>query len=673
MKTSDKTKEQLLKELQELQQEHDSLKASFNKNLILHKRTEEKLHEKELEESIKEYRNLIEISPVAMAIIKDWKTLYFNPAAIQLFGAETENELIGKHIYELIHPDFRDLAIENAKFLAEKGYVNMQEQKYLKLDGTILDVETQAKSIRFNNSNATLVVIKDITDRKKAEMALAHSEERFKALHNASFGGIVIHDKGIILECNKGLSEITGYSYEELIGMDGLLLIDSSTRDLVINNISTGYEKPYEALGIRKNGALYPVRLEARVIPYKGKNVRTVEFRDITEIKIAEQELIEAKMQAEKSDRLKSAFLANMSHEIRTPMNGILGFAELLKEPNLSGDEQQKYIKIIEKSGARMLNIINDIVDISKIEAGLMKLDITETNINEQIEYIYTFFKPEVEAKGLKLSINTPLQKAFIKSDREKVYAILTNLVKNSIKYTEKGSIEFGYTMIESALEQPILQFYVKDTGIGISKERNQAIFERFIQADISDAKAKQGAGLGLSITKAYVEMLGGTIWVESNEGMGSTFYFTLPYNPEKKEHSEIQESENSNIIFQNIKLKILIAEDDEVSELLLGETVKLFSKEILKARTGVEAVEACKKDPEIDLVLMDIRMPELGGYGATRKIREFNKKVIIIAQTAFGLSGDREKAIAAGCDDYISKPICKEELLVLLSKYFRI
>jgi hypothetical protein len=439
---------------------------------------------------------------------------------------------------------------------------------------------------------------------------------------------------------------------------------------------------------LRFDGSSLQVLKTVKRIQLRGQ-VKLLEcVLDLSERKKAESDLQETNryleeaitranemaLRAEMASIAKGEFLANMSHEIRTPMNGILGFAELLKEPNLTENELQKYIKTIEKSGIRMLNIINDIVDISKIEAGLMKLNITETNINEQIEYIFTFFKPEVEARGLKLFITIPLpnQKAIFNTDREKVYAILTNLVKNSLKYTENGSIELGYKVVQNLSSTPNLEFYVKDTGIGISKDRMEAIFERFIQADISDAKAKQGAGLGLSITKAYVEMLGGTIWVESDEGVGSTFYFTLPFNAKSENMEDQAKGTNSTNKLFDLKLKILIAEDDEVSELLLGETLKLYSREILKARTGVEAVEACKLNPDIDLVLMDIRMPELGGYEATRKIREFNKSVYILAQTAFGLSGDREKAIEAGCNEYISKPIRKEELLELLYQYFK-
>lgn len=384
------------------------------------------------------------------------------------------------------------------------------------------------------------------------------------------------------------------------------------------------------------------------------------------------RELIKAKEQAEESDRLKSAFLANMSHEIRTPMNGILGFSELLKEPDLTGDQQQEYLSIIQKSGDRMLNIINNIVDISKIEAGLMTLDIKDSNINEQIEYIYTFFKPEAETRMISLTYNTPLpsSEAIIQTDREKLYSILTNLVKNALKYTARGSIEFGYDV--ATLNDPSsIRIFVKDTGIGIPVNRQEAIFERFIQADIADKMARQGAGLGLSISKAYVEILGGNIWVESEENAGSIFYFTLPYNPQKKAETREQHqppSEKSNYFK---KLKILVAEDDEVSEALITKYMLVFGKEILKAGTGLEAVEITRKHPDLDLILMDIRMPEMTGYEATQQIRQFNKKVVIIAQTAHGLAGDREKSIISGCNDYIKKPIDRNELRTLIEKYF--
>jgi len=466
------------------------------------------------------------------------------------------------------------------------------------------------------------------------------------------------------------LATIAGWSIL-LIYNIGAIYYTHTPDELLINNnfffISANLIGMFAAYNIeyytRRNFFLSQKLDNERLLELDAnKNLeRTVEERT--------KELLKAKEQAEESDRLKSAFLANMSHEIRTPMNGILGFAELLKEPGLTGKEQQDYIRIIEKSGARMLNIINDIVDISKIEAGLMKLEIQDSNVNEQIQDIYTFFKPEVEAKGIILSFHTPLPtiEAILKTDREKVYAILTNLVKNAIKYSNTGIIEIGYNKRDSDLE-----FYVKDTGIGIPNDRHGAIFERFIQADIPGEWAQQGAGLGLSITKAYVEMLGGKIRVASQVGVGSTFYFTLPYNAVPINEPVVQQivpSENNDLIR---KLKILIAEDDKVSEMLIDKTLKTFGKEIIKARTGVEAIEACKKNPDIDLVMMDIRMPDMGGYDATRQIRKFNKEVVIIAQTAHGLYGDREKAIEAGCNDYIAKPINKAELLLLIQKYFR-
>jgi signal transduction histidine kinase len=232
-----------------------------------------------------------------------------------------------------------------------------------------------------------------------------------------------------------------------------------------------------------------------------------------------------ARLKAEESDRLKTAFLANMSHEIRTPMNSILGFADLLKRPGLSGEKKEEFVRIIQKSGARMLNIINDIVDISKIEAGLVDLNLEETDIDDLMQGVYDLLYLEAEKKELRFSLkkssaDSPL---LLVTDSEKLFAILANLVKNAIKYTDQGSIEFGYTYAGEPT------FFVKDTGIGIPADRQESVFERFVQADIEDYHARQGAGLGLSISKAYVEMLGGRIWLESVEGEGSTFYFAVP------------------------------------------------------------------------------------------------------------------------------------------------
>jgi len=384
------------------------------------------------------------------------------------------------------------------------------------------------------------------------------------------------------------------------------------------------------------------------------------------------EELVKAKDRAEESDRLKSAFLANMSHEIRTPMNGILGFAGLLKEQDLTGEMQQEYIKIIEKSGDRMLNIINNIIDISKIEANLVEVDIKASNLNEKMEFIYNFFKPQVEEKGMRLLLKNSLsaKEANIRTDNEKVYSILTNLVKNAIKYSKEGTIEFGYDLIGEARHALFLQFYVKDTGIGIPKDRQEAIFERFIQADITDKMAQQGAGLGLSISKAYVELLGGKIWVESEEGIGSKFNFTLPYDVEPDTMKNVEKVSPQQVEMAQIrKLKILIAEDDEASKILMSITVNEFGREVITVRTGIEAIEMCRTNPDTDLILMDIQMPEMNGYEATRQIRKFNKDIIIVAQTAFGLAGDREKAMEAGCNDYITKPINKDELLSIIRK----
>ena len=319
-----------------------------------------------------------------------------------------------------------------------------------------------------------------------------------------------------------------------------------------------------------------------------------------------------------------------------------------------------------------MLNTINSIVDISKIESGLIQIDIKETNINEKMEFTYKFFKPEADLKGLQLILKNSLpdKVAIIKTDNEKVYGILTNLVRNAIKFTFDGSIEFGY-VLKSDSEPAELEFFVKDSGMGVPDNQKELIFERFRQGSESHSRGYEGSGLGLSITKSYVTMLGGVISVESIEGIGSTFYFTIPYNRVPDEEMELLETvsnENKETHLNN--LKILIVEDDEVSSALLTRMLRNITRSILHAITGVEAVEACRNNPDIDLVLMDIRMPKMDGNEATRQIRKFNKDVVIIAQTAYAFTGDRKKAIEAGCNDYISKPIDRDLLRTLISKY---
>jgi hypothetical protein len=378
-----------------------------------------------------------------------------------------------------------------------------------------------------------------------------------------------------------------------------------------------------------------------------------------------------AKEKAEESDALKSAFLANMSHEIRTPMNGILGFTNLLKTPNLSGKKHKEYIEVIQKSGVRMLDTVNDIIDISKIDSGQMEVVLNTVNIIDEIDSLYTFFYPEVENKGLQIFLRKELtlKDALLKTDRAKFNSILTNLIKNAIKFTDQGFIE-----IACKRNDGYIWFSVNDTGIGIPENRQIAIFNRFEQADIKDMRAHDGSGLGLAITKAYVEMLGGKIRVKSVVNEGSTFYFTIPFISPDIQTPLVQKNLIDTYTVDKIRdIKILIVEDDDISAIFLTESLEELNAKIINVQTGEEAVAICKTVSDIDIILMDIKLPGIGGYEATRRIREFNKQVFIIAQTAFALLGDKEKAIEAGCDDYISKPINTETLLQLINKHLKI
>jgi len=477
---------------------------------------------------------------------------------------------------------------------------------------------------------------------------------------------------------NNKFEEIYGWKSDEITSVTAFFdkiypdeKYRQKIRDRVMSDINSGDPEKmhWEKVLVTHKDSTKRV-INAVNIPLTDQNTMVSTVLDFTKLYKTQKKLIKAKEKAEESDRLKSAFLANMSHEIRTPMNGILGFAGLLREPHLTGEEQQEYISIIEKSGTRMLNIINDIVSLSKVEAGQMEISISDTNLNDQIDYIYKFFKPEAEQIGILLIVKKSLfgNEAIIRTDREKVYAILTNLVKNALKFTSVGAIVFGYVKKDEFIE-----FFVKDTGLGVRNEQKNFIFERFRQGNESYNRNYEGAGLGLSISKAYVEMLGGRIWVESEEGRGSEFHFTLPYSTVSPGQPIPENVITSKVVLNQIKdLKILIVEDDKTTALLLSTIVKKFGKVILKAVTGVEAIEVCRNNPDIDLILMDIKMPVMDGYEATRQIRGFNNEVIIIAQSAFALSGDAARAIEAGCNNYMAKPFSLSLFTDLIVKYFQ-
>ena len=583
------------------------------------------------------------------------------------------------------------------KNIGKKSDASILHQKALellkmKLSGTSLqyaedDVqklihELEVHQIELELQNAELM---------RARSVAQQASKKYSELYDfAPSGYFTLSKAGEIIELNLSGANLLGKERARLKHSRFGFFVSEDTKPIFNNfltNVFNSKVKMTCEVALLSNADL-PTYVYISGIVIENGELCLIAVIDINERKKGEQDLIKAKEKAEESDRLKSAFLANMSHEIRTPMNGILGFTELLKRPELTGERQQQYISMIEKGGVRMLNIINDIISISKVESGQMEVCISETNINEQLEYIYTFFKPEVQRKGMHMSFhnNLPTKEVIIKTDREKIYAILKNLVQNAIKYSNGGMIEFGYTLkyvtdlavsensqlaVEEDNSPAELEFFVKDTGIGVPQSKKKAIFERFVQADIGDKRAFQGAGLGLSISKAYVEMLGGKIWVESEEGKGSTFYFTIPYNTKSEDVIAIKNVvSKEDEVHQIKKLKILIADDDESSAMLLTEIVKKYSKEVLYVGTGLEAIETCRNNANIDLVLMDIQMPVMDGYEATIHIRQFNKNVIIIAQTAYALMGDRLKAINAGCNDYVSKPLNQNLIFELLKKY---
>jgi signal transduction histidine kinase/CheY-like chemotaxis protein len=386
-------------------------------------------------------------------------------------------------------------------------------------------------------------------------------------------------------------------------------------------------------------------------------------------LRIINQELMNAKIRAEEADRLKSVFLANMSHEIRTPMNGIIGFCELLKKQNIPDEKKTEFLDIIAASGERLTNVIDDLINYSLLEAGQFSISYLEMNVNDLLHDLYAIYKRKAEDKGLELKLKTGLKDkdASIITDGQRVRQILVKLIDNAFKFTSKGSIEIAYKV----LKNDSIRFVVKDTGIGIGIDKQRYIFEGFRQADEGATRTYGGTGLGLSISKRIIELMGGEIYLESEHGMGSLFYFDLPYlaTLEEVENHKVQQKKKERSK-EKSRTCILIVEDDLTNYMYLQEILKQNEFLVLHSEDGEKAVEICRANRNIDLVLMDLKLPRMNGYDATRKIKEFRNDLPIIAHTAYTLTEDRQKSLEAGCTDYITKDVHHDKFIRMIEKY---
>ncbi len=511
----------------------------------------------------------------------------------------------------------------------------------------------------------------DSVDRLRAEKALQESETRFRNLfENALMGISETAPDGKLISANLQFAKIYGYdTLEKLMAeVTNVLpfyanLVDRNQIIEVLNQ--KGAQEPKEVEIIRRDGerrlllvAVKEVRdTSSRLVRYQASHV------DITDRKRAEQELLHAKEKAEAGDRLKAAFINNISHEVRTPLNGILGFTELLRQPDISEEEKEQFNAIIESSSKRLLNTMNNYMDISMIVSGTMEVVVRQIDPRHLLHELKEQIQPMCDFKKIGLALEVPDNKQgfALKTDTDHLRKILSLLLDNAVKFTHTGKVSFGYNLVPGMIE-----FFVKDTGVGISKEAQERIFDDFIQEDISHTRGYEGSGLGLSIVRGLVRLLHGEIRVESEKGAGSALFFTLPVEP--KSGDEFKHDENIPISKKAGEMVILIAEDDESNMQYMETIFKKASLTYIKAYNGLEAVEQCRAHPEITIALMDIKMPVMDGLEATRQIKSFRSDLPVIAITAYAMSGDEKRMLEAGCDDYLAKPVVKDVLLARLN-----
>lgn len=631
--------------------------------------TDRKVFELQLIESEEKFKNLFHEHSAAKLIIDpdDGRIVDANEAAAHFYGWSIQ-ELSNMNMAQLnVLPAEKVLQIIKSAVRIDNAHFEFQHRK---ASGEIVEVENFNSKVNINGRTYLHAIIHDISDRKRIEKALRESEEKNRLIMDNSMDAILLtKPDGSVISANHAACKMFGMTEKEICsaGRSGLVdLNDPRLPKLLLQREKYGFAEG-ELDFFKKDGTKITTEIASSVFQNsKGEFFTSMIIRDITERKRWEEDLLIAKEKAEISDKLKSAFLANMSHEIRTPMNGILGFLGLLKSKDLDDQSREEFVELVNKSGQRLLDTINDIIEISKIEAGEYDIKKSQVNVSEIMQYHLDFFSLQAKEKGIELILSeqVPSKYNFIETDRNKLSSILTNLIKNAIKFTTHGSIRLG-----NYLDGNSLVFYIRDTGCGIPAEKIESVFERFIQADPAISRPYEGSGLGLTIAKANVNLLGGKIWVESEVKKGSTFYFSIPLHRKTKKSIKGKSQRLLTTKFSN-EMTILIAEDDDTSYKYLEVVLKKKNIKTVRAVNGQDAFKVFMQNPNISLILMDIKMPVMDGFEATKEIRKFNKAIPIIAQTAYALSEDKEKAKEAGCNDYLVKPIKPNELFSILYKY---
>lgn len=614
--------------------------------------------------------------------IWDWKVgtneVYYSDqwkAQVGYLPDELENKFSTWE--NLLYPDDKERMVKSVQeFLANPTDYFIEEFRMVHKDGKPRWIKNRAAAVTDEKGNVTRMfgAHTDITLQKKAQDELRKTDKMYRGIiENATDGVVMIgFDKKFKFASSSAL-KMFGYSNEEIITAypdelthpDDLKTVLETLEDTAKNNNPNTIE--YRFLG-KDQKYIWIESTFSRSFDENGNPAIVINFRNIEERKENERLLLEAKKQAEDANIHKNYFLANMSHEIRTPMNGVIGFSELLKADNLSKNQRNKYLNIIDGNAKQLLNLIDDIIDVAKIEANELRVIKGNCNITAMIDELEANFNQMAISNGktdieFKSYYDNKFKNLEIVTDCSRLRQTLSNLLNNAMKFTEKGEISFGFKV-----ENSNIIFNVKDHGIGIPSNKVKEIFERFKQVNYSDNAKFGGTGLGLAICKGIVKLLGGEISVTSELKKGTEFVFNIPLINAKNTSSS---SENIKNIDKKLTGKtILIAEDDIIVQFYYEEITSDLNANILFAQDGAKAVEMYKEHPEIDLILLDIRMPKLNGFEVMDKIFAIDQKAKIIAQTAYASNNEKTMCINKGCLDYLTKPILKDVFMKTLEKW---